>query len=113
MLFHRQSIRNRVSIAGVIAFSLIDPGSELNACFTSLSRNEPSSGTPCGLCCERSLQAYDGVVNVVGEPKFRGFRLSQALANRVVRKGSNFDRVLCGLSPPVSKVRLLACIYTF
>jgi hypothetical protein len=31
----------------------------------------------------------------------------------VVRKGSNFDPLLCGLSPPVSKVRLLASIYTY
>jgi hypothetical protein len=35
------------------------------------------------------------------------------LLGRVVRKGSNFDPLLCGLSPPVSTVRLLACIYTF
>jgi hypothetical protein len=30
----------------------------------------------------------------------------------VVRKGSNSKPILCGLSPPVSKGRLLACIYT-
>jgi hypothetical protein len=38
------------------------------ACFTSPSRNESSAGTPSGLCRERSLRAYDGVVNVVGNP---------------------------------------------
>ena len=31
----------------------------------------------------------------------------------VVRKGSNFDPVLCGLSPPVSGGRLKAHMYTF
>ena len=31
----------------------------------------------------------------------------------VVQKGSNFDRVLCGLSPPDFGVGPLACIYTF
>ncbi len=35
------------------------------------------------------------------------------LLGRVVRKGSNFESLLCGLSPLVSRVRLLACIYTF
>src|ERR1019366_3709033 len=47
----------------------------------------PRLGTPSGLCRERSLRAYDGVVNVVGEPKSRDFRLSQALARPVVKKG--------------------------
>src|ERR1035437_2915290 len=28
----------------------------------------PRLGTPSGLCRERSLRAYDGVVNVVGNP---------------------------------------------
>ena len=41
-------------------------------------------------------------MNVVGNPKSRGFRLSQALANQVVRKGVCGDFILCGLSPPVS-----------
>jgi hypothetical protein len=31
----------------------------------------------------------------------------------VVRKGSNFDPLLCGLSPPVSGGRLKAHMYTF
>src|ERR1019366_7448432 len=47
----------------------------------------PRLGTPSGLCRERSLRAYDGVVNVVGEPKSRDCRLSQALARPVVKKG--------------------------
>jgi hypothetical protein len=38
---------------------------------------------------------------------------SQALAYPVVRKGSNFESVFCGLSPPVFGVTPLACIYTF
>ncbi len=31
----------------------------------------------------------------------------------VVRKGSNFEPLLCGLSPPVFGDGPLACIYTF
>ena len=31
----------------------------------------------------------------------------------VVRKGSNFESILCGLSPPVFGWQSLACIYTF
>jgi hypothetical protein len=34
-------------------------------------------------------------------------------ATRLVRKGSNFETLLCGLSPPVFWWRPLACIYTF
>src|ERR1039457_2925638 len=34
-----------------------------------------------------------------GKSKSRDFRLSQALAYRVVRKGSNFESVFCGLLP--------------
>jgi hypothetical protein len=37
-----------------------------------------------------------------GKGKSRDFRLSQALANQVVRKGVCGDFILCGLSPPVS-----------
>jgi len=47
-----------------------------------------------------------------GNGKSRDFGLSQAVANQVVRKGSNFQPTLCGLSPPVSRGRLLARIYT-
>jgi hypothetical protein len=32
---------------------------------------------------------------------------------RLVRKGSNFESLLCGLSPPVFGWRLLACSYAF
>jgi hypothetical protein len=31
----------------------------------------------------------------------------------LVRKASNFESLLCGLSPPVFGWRSLACIYTF
>jgi hypothetical protein len=31
----------------------------------------------------------------------------------VVRKGFNFESILCGLSPPVFRIGPLACIYTF
>jgi hypothetical protein len=31
----------------------------------------------------------------------------------VVRKGSDFDPLLCGLSPPVFGIGSLVCIYTF
>jgi hypothetical protein len=48
-----------------------------------------------------------------GKGKSRDFRLSQVLAYPVVRKGSNFESVLCGLSPPVFGVGPLACIYRF
>ena len=34
-------------------------------------------------------------------------------AARLVRKGSNFESLFCGLSPPVSGGRSLARIYTF
>jgi hypothetical protein len=51
-----------------IAMSLIEPVVSAMACFTSPSRNESSAGTLSGLCRERSLRAYDGVVNVVGNP---------------------------------------------
>ena len=47
------------------------------------------------------------------EPKSRGFRLSQALANQVVRKGVGGDFILCGLSPPVSADWSLVHRYTF
>jgi hypothetical protein len=45
--------------------------------------------------------------------KFSDFRLSQALANQVVRKGVCGDFILCGLSPPVSADRSLVHRYTF
>ena len=41
------------------------------------------------------------------------FRLSQALANQVVRKGVCGDFILCGLSPPVSPRREMVSQYTF
>jgi hypothetical protein len=47
-----------------------------------------------------------------GNGKSRDFRLSQALANQVVRKGVCGDFILCGLSPPVSPIRQLAHGYT-
>jgi hypothetical protein len=34
-------------------------------------------------------------------------------AARLVRKGSNFESILCGLSSPVSEGGSLACICTF
>jgi hypothetical protein len=47
-----------------------------------------------------------------GKGKSRDFRLSQALAYRVVRKGVGGDFILRDLSPPVSANRLLAHGYT-
>jgi hypothetical protein len=48
-----------------------------------------------------------------GKGKSRDFRLSQALANQVVRKGVCGDFILCGLSPPVSASWSLVHRYTF
>src|ERR1039458_7369493 len=48
-----------------------------------------------------------------GSRKFCQFRLSQALANQVVRKGVCGDFILCGLSPPVSASWSLVHRYTF
>jgi hypothetical protein len=45
--------------------------------------------------------------------KSRDFRLSQALAYRVVRKGVGGDVILCDLSPPVSPRRKAVSQYTF
>jgi hypothetical protein len=59
-----------------------------------------------------------GRVNEHGTPmdaekvKSGDFRLSQALANRVVRKGVCGDFILCGLSPPVSASWSLVHRYT-
>src|ERR1035437_4749489 len=47
-----------------------------------------------------------------GSRKFCQFRLSQALANQVVRKGVCGDFILCGLSPPVSASWSLVHRYT-
>jgi len=41
----------------------------------------------------------DGIPIDAGKGKCPDFRLSQALAYAVVRKGSNFESVFCGLSP--------------
>ena len=68
---------------------------------------------PSGLRRERSPRAYDGGVNVVGEPKSHDFRLSQALAYGVVKKGGCGDFILCGLSPPVLEGRPWPARYTF
>ena len=48
-----------------------------------------------------------------GNGKSSDFRLSQALANQVVRKGVCGDFILCGLSSPVSASRSLVHRYTF
>ena len=47
-----------------------------------------------------------------GNGKSRDFRLSQALANQVVRKGVCGDFILCGFSPPVSASWSLVHGYT-
>jgi hypothetical protein len=47
------------------------------------------------------------------KPKPHHFRLSQALANPVVKKGVCGDFILCGLSPPVSADWSLVHRYTF
>src|ERR1039458_7506375 len=47
-----------------------------------------------------------------GNGKSSDFRLSQALANQVVRKGVCGDFILCGLSPPVSASWSLVHRYT-
>jgi hypothetical protein len=47
-----------------------------------------------------------------GKGKFRDFRLSQALAYPVVKKGVCGDFILCGLSPPVSADWSLVYRYT-
>ena len=47
-----------------------------------------------------------------GNGKSRDFRLSQAPANQVVRKGVCGDFILCGLSPPVSASWSLVHRYT-
>src|ERR1700741_4890163 len=57
----------------------------------------------------KRLILASGIQERIREPR----REVERGSYRVVRKGSNFDPLLCGLSPPVSKVRLLACIYTF
>jgi hypothetical protein len=71
----------------------------------------PRLGLPVDFAA--STAYYDGVVNVVGELKSSDFRLSQALANQVVRKGVCGDFILCGLSPPVSADWSLVHRYTF
>ena len=43
----------------------------------------------------------DGTPMDAGKAKSRDFRLSQALAYGVVKKGGCGDFILCGLSPPV------------
>jgi hypothetical protein len=48
-----------------------------------------------------------------GRGKSLDFRLSQALAYPVVKKGVCGDFILCGLSPPVSPSRSLVHGYTF
>jgi hypothetical protein len=48
-----------------------------------------------------------------GKGKSGDFRLSQALANQVVRKGVCGDFILCGFSPPVLAGRSLVHRYTF
>ena len=45
--------------------------------------------------------------------KSHDFRLSQALANQVARKGVCGSFILCGLSPPVSPRREMVSQYTF
>jgi len=47
-----------------------------------------------------------------GKGKSRDFRLSQALAYPVVKKGVCGDFILCGLSPPVSPRREMVNQYT-
>jgi hypothetical protein len=48
-----------------------------------------------------------------GKAKSRDFRLSQVLANQVVRKGVCGNFILCALSPPVSADWSLVHRYTF
>jgi hypothetical protein len=48
-----------------------------------------------------------------GQGKSSDFRLSQALAYGVVKKGGCGDFILCGLSPPVSASWSLVHRYTF
>ncbi len=48
-----------------------------------------------------------------GKGKSLDFRLSQALAYPVVKKGVCGDFILCGLSPPVSPRRKMVSQYTF
>jgi hypothetical protein len=55
----------------------------------------------------------DGTPMDAGKAKSRDFRLSQALAYGVVKKGVCSDFILCGLSPPVSASRSLVHRYTF
>ena len=57
---------------------------------------------------QRGAHLMDG-----GKGKSHDFRLSQALANQVVRKGGCGDFILCGLSPPVSTDWSLVHRYTF
>jgi len=58
------------------------------------------------------LRAYDGVVNMVRNPKpvISG---SQALANQVVQKGCTSEPILCGFAPPVSPREEMVSPYTF
>jgi len=48
-----------------------------------------------------------------GKGKSRDFRLYQALAQPVVKKGVCGDFILCGLSPPVLPRQEMVSQYTF
>jgi hypothetical protein len=70
-----------------------------HACFTSISRNE-SSADPQWTLPRAQPTSLRWRCKCGWEPKSHHFRLSQALAYGVVKKGGCGDFILCGLSPP-------------
>ena len=99
-------------MSGYLGVALSQKGGCRNIAISLVDPLVSEAGTQSGICRERSPRAYDGVVNVVGNSKSRNFRLSQALAYGVVKKGVCGDFMLCGLSPPVSPRMKMVSQYT-
>ena len=78
---------------------------------------QPGAGTQAVLGRQQQPGVERGVLGLAcldaGNGKSHHFRLSQALANQVVKKGRCGDFILCGLSPPVSPRGKMVSQYTF
>jgi|SRR5580658_5028614 hypothetical protein len=62
------------------------------------------AGTPSGLRHERSLRAYDGVVNVVGEPKSHHFSFPKPLPTGWSKRVSAETSFYAAFRPPFRQV---------
>jgi hypothetical protein len=90
-----------MALSGTDYYSLRQGKDFTSYLFSRLTPFWCEAGTPSGVCRERSLRAYDGVVNVAGEPTSYHLKRSHALAYAVVQKAACSDLDFCGLSPPV------------